>query len=364
MKGLTIRSVRVRAVDVPLNRPVVSKVGVFETWPMILIDLETEEGVTGVSYLEPYLKHAARAIVPAIHDLVDRFKGRTLGPIDVFDQARKSLSLVGLEGISLIVVSGLDMALWDAAAKAAGAPLAVFLGGTLGPVRGYNSNGLWLTDPESQGDEAAELVAQGGFTGLKLRLGRDRLDDDLTAIDEIREAVGEDVHLMVDFNQGLTLDRALHRCQELDDYGLYWFEEPIAYDNLTAYAELRRRLRTPIQIGENFYGPRAAALALELGACDFIMPDMMRIGGVTGWLRTAALAGARGVPMSTHLYPEISAHLMRVTETAHWLEWQDWADPIVQAPFAVEDGNLVIPDRPGAGIAWNEEAVAKYAYEV
>ena len=154
------------------------------------------------------------------------------------------------------------------------------------------------------------------------------------------------------------------RCHALDDRGLAWIEEPIVYDNLAGSAQLAAELKTPIQIGENFYGPRAAALALELGACDLIMPDMMRIGGVTGWLRTAALAGARGVPMSTHLYPEISAHLMRVTETAHWLEWQDWGDPIVQAPFAVEDGNLIIPDRPGVGIAWNEDAVAKYAYEV
>ena len=120
--------------------------------------------------------------------------------------------------------------------------------------------------------------------------------------------------------------------------GLYWFEEPITYSNLSGYAELRRKLKTPIQLGENFYGPRSLFQALSAGAGDYVMPDLMRIGGVTGWLRAAAMAGAAGIEMSTHLYPEFSAHLMRVTETAHWLEWQDWANPILAEPFELADG--------------------------
>ena len=126
---------------------------------------------------------------------------------------------------------------------------------------------------------------------------------------------------------------------------------------------MRAELKTPIQIGENFYGPRELHKALQLKACDLVMPDFMRIGGVTGWLRAAAIAGAAGVPMSTHLYPEVAAHVMRVTETAHWLEWQDWADPILEEPFKVEEGNLVIPDRPGVGLRWNEAAVKRYRYD-
>jgi mandelate racemase len=100
---------------------------------------------------------------------------------------------------------------------------------------------------------------------------------------------------------------------------------------------------------------------VRAGAGDYVMPDLMRIGGVSGWLRAASIAGAAGIPMSTHLYPEMSAHLMRVTDTAHWLEWQDWADPILAEPFRLDDGHLVVPDRPGQGIAWDEKAVAKFA---
>ena len=188
-----------------------------------------------------------------------------------------------------------------------------------------------------------------------------RLADDLAAISAVRKAVGPETKLMCDFNQGLSLGDALARCHALDDQGLYWFEEPIAYDNIPGYAQLARELKTPVQLGENFYGARALYQAVLAGAGDLMMPDLMRIGGVSGWLRAAAITGAAGIPMSSHLYPEIAAHLLRVTDTAHWLEWQDWAYPILSAPFQLKDGHIVVPDRPGQGIEWDENAVAKFA---
>jgi mandelate racemase len=361
---LTFRSVEARPVLVPLTRPVVSRVGHFDLWPLILIDLHTEEGIVGRSYLEPYLKDAARYIVPAVHDLARARQGQPIRPLDDFQSARKALNLVGYEGLSMIAIAGLDMAAWDALAQAAGLPLAVFLGGSVGPVPAYNSNGLWLTDVAGLAREAADLVAEGGFTALKLRLGREALRDDLQAIHDVREAVGTDVKLMVDFNQGLTLGDALRRCHALDDQGLYWFEEPIVYNNLQGYAQLSRELKTPVQLGENFYGPRELSRALQMKAGDYVMPDLMRIGGVSGWLRSVPIAAALGIEVSTHLYPEAAAHLMRVTETAHWLEWQDWANPILRQPFAVESGRVVVPDRPGCGIEWDERAVSKCGYEI
>jgi mandelate racemase len=357
---LTLKSVIARPVVVPLKRPVVSKVGLFRDWPIILIDLYTNEGVVGHSYLEPYLKQSMRYIIPAIEDLAEAAKGQRVAPFDGYRRGIGSLHLVGREGVSLIAVSGLDMAAWDALAKAANMPTAGFLGGTIGPVPAYNSNGLWLTPVEQLAAEAGALVAEGGFTGLKLRLGREKLSDDLAAISAVRQGVGADVKLMCDFNQGLSLGDALVRCHALDDQGIYWFEEPTTYDNIPGYAQLARELKTPVQLGENFYGPRLLYQALLAGAGDYFMPDLMRIGGVSGWLRAAAITGAAGIPMSTHLYPEISAHLMRVTETAHWLEWQDWADPILSEPFQVKDGQLVVPDKPGHGIEWDEKAVAKF----
>ena len=360
--SLTFESIRARPVLLKLRRPIVARIATITEWPLILIDLTTCEGIVGRAYLEPYTARTMRYLVQALHDLGDVLKGRRVAPVELYTAARKSLHFVGYQGLSAIAVSGIDMAAWDALAKAAGVPLCVLLGGSIGDIAAYNSNGLWLRPPDVVAEEALELRDEGGFTGLKLRLGRDRLRDDVAALEAIRRAVGDDMHLMADFNQGLDLGEALQRCHRIDDMGLAWIEEPLVYDNLHGHAQLAAELSTPIQIGENFYGPKDMQAALDAKACDFVMPDFMRIGGVTGWLRAAAIAGTAGVPMSTHLYPEVAAHVMRVTETAHWLEWQNWADPILQAPYAVSGGRLQIPDVPGVGLEWNEHAVAANAW--
>ena len=354
---LTFKGIRARPVLLKLKSPVVARIATLTDWPLVLIDLYTEEGIVGRSYLEPYVVKSMRYLIPALQDFGEMLKGRRVAPFELYDAARKSLHFVGYEGMSMIAVSALDMAAWDALAKAAGLPLCVLLGGSVGPVKSYNSNGLWLREPAAVAAEAIELRDEGGFDGLKLRLGRERIADDLATLDAVRKAVGDGIHLMVDFNQGLTLAEALQRCHMIDDRGLAWIEEPIVYDNLDGYVRLAAELKTPLQIGENFYGPREMHKALQRGACDLVMPDFMRIGGVTGWMRAAAIAGSAGIPMSTHLYPEVAAHVMRVTETAHWLEWQDWADPILQQPYAIKEGHLHIPDVPGVGIEWNEDAV-------
>ena len=355
--SLTFKSITARPVVLKLKRPVVARIATITDWPLILIDLDTEEGVVGRSYLEPYAVKTMKYLIPALHDFGEMLKGRKVAPLELYEAARRSLHFVGYQGLSMIAVSGLDMAAWDALAKAAGMPLCVLLGGSVGPVKAYNSNGLWLQEPEAVAAEAIELRDEGGFSGLKLRLGRERVRDDLATLRAVRQAVGEDMQLMVDFNQGLDLGEALLRCHAIDDFGLAWIEEPIVYDNLDGYIQLAAELNTPIQIGENFYGPRDLHRALQCKACDYVMPDFMRIGGVTGWLRSAAIAGTAGVPISTHLYPEVAAHVMRVTETAHWLEWQDWADPILQKPYDIKDGFIPIPDVPGIGLEWNEDAV-------
>jgi len=113
-------------------------------------------------------------------------------------------------------------------------------------------------------------------------------------------------------------------------------------------------------MGENWWGPREMAKCLDAGASDLCMPDAMKIGGVTGWLRAAALAEAAAIPASSHLFPEVSAHLLAVSPTGHWLEYVDWADPVLQEPMRIEDGHAVIADAPGTGIAWDEGAVKRY----
>lgn len=360
---IAIDSVSIRHVLLPLKREPVLHYMKFTGWPVILIDLQTSDGVVGRSYLLPYVKTAYRYIAPMIHDLVERFKGKPARPLDVFAQARASFGPIGLEGACLAAVSGLDMALWDALARRAGQPLATYLGGSLGPIQAYSSNGLFLIGPDALEREAVELAAEGGFSALKLRLGYPSAQTDLASIAAVRRGVGADVRLMADFSQIFPMGEAISRCTALDDQGLYWIEEPVAYDNLQGMADLRRRLRTPIQIGENFWGPRSLHHAVEMGATDFVMPDLMRIGGVTGWLRAAGIAAGRGIPVSTHLYTEFSSHLMRVTETAHWIEWNDSVDMILADPLRPKDGRVEVSSRPGSGIEWDEAAIKRYLQE-
>ncbi len=157
---------------------------------------------------------------------------------------------------------------------------------------------------------------------------------------------------------------AIRRGRALDGEGVYWIEEPTVYDDLEGCAKIAREVATPIQIGENFYGPRAMADAISARAADYMMPDLERIGGVTGWLRAAALAETAGIEISSHIFPEVSCHLLSVTPTRHWLEYVDWAAPILAQPLRVENGHVLISEAPGTGIAWNEDAVAKFAVEV
>jgi mandelate racemase len=152
----------------------------------------------------------------------------------------------------------------------------------------------------------------------------------------------------------------LERGRALDDENIYWLEEPIRHDDYAGCAALVRALNTPIQIGENFSLTVAMETALAAGAADYVMPDLERVGGVTGWQRAAALAAAYRIEMSSHLFPEVSAHLLAATPTCHFLEYMDWADRLLAEPLRIVDGCALIPDRPGNGLVWDDAAVARY----
>jgi mandelate racemase len=252
------------------------------------------------------------------------------------------------------------MAAWDALAQALGQPLVRLLGAAPRPIPAYNSKGLGIMPLKSLSKEASELVGEG-FSAVKLRLGRPAALDDLQAVKAVKKEIGPDVKLMVDFNQGLSVAEALKRGRLLDaEGGVDWIEEPVRADDFAGSARLARELATPIQIGENFMGPEQMAQALAAQACDIVMPDAQRIGGVTGWMRAAALAQGAGMEMSSHLFPEVSCHLLAATPTCHWLEYVDWADAILQSPLQVRNGHAIIPEQPGVGISWDEKAVKRF----
>ena len=234
------------------------------------------------------------------------------------------------------------------------------LGGEPQRVRAYNSCGLWVKPIEELADEASELIEEGGFDGVKIRVGRSNARDDLKAVRVVRDRIGEERSLMSDYNQSLRTGDAIERGRMLDDEGLAWIEDPLAFDNYEGHARIRAALKTSLQTGENFHNPKKMQRAIAMGALDYAMPDAALIGGVTCWQQAAAIADVHDIPMSSHLYPEFSRHLLSVTPTAHWLEFVDWASPVLQEPAQVSDGQVMLSTTPGAGIEWDEDAVARY----
>ncbi|HMA88714.1 MAG TPA: enolase C-terminal domain-like protein [Burkholderiales bacterium] len=363
MKGskLAVRGVRVRAVGAPMKRPLATASGAIKVAPLLLVDLQTDGGIVGRAYLFGIAPQTLAPLAKLVEAMGAMVAGDALAPFELEKKLRARHALLGVHNIVLFAISAIDMAAWDALGQALGQPLVRLLGGAPRPVRAYNSKGLGIMPLEALVREANELAAEG-FPALKLRLGRPDAADDLEAIRAVKKALGGRLTLMVDFNQGLSVAEALRRGRMIDDEGgVYWIEEPVRADDFAGCARLARELRTPVQIGENFMGPEQMAQALAAGACDFVMPDAQRIGGVTGWMRAAALAQAAGLEMSSHLFPEASCHLLAVTPTCHWLEYVDWADAVLEEPARLSKGEVVISERPGIGMRWNEKAVRKYA---
>jgi mandelate racemase len=207
--------------------------------------------------------------------------------------------------------------------------------------------------------EAETLLARG-FTAVKLRLGYPTLERDIEAVKAVRRRIGGGVKLMVDYNQALTLDDALARGAALDAEDVFWLEEPIRHDDYAGNARLARELKTPLQIGENFSLASGMAAALAQAKPKYVMPDLERIGGVSGWRQAAEIAAVSRVPMSSHLFPEVSAHLLAATPTCHFLEYVDWADVLLEEPLAIVGGHAIIAQRPGNGMVWNKDAVVQY----
>lgn len=359
---LTVRAIEATPVEVPLNFVLGTSAQAVRAAPLLLIDLQTEEGVTGRGYLFCYLRAAAPAIVSLLGEVEREVKGERIDPAALWAKLARRFTLIGVQGIVRMAMSGFDVACWDALAVAAGQPLATFLGASPRPIPAYNSCGLGLMDDLGALAAEAERLLDGGFRALKLRLGYASLAQDIAAVRAVRKRIGDGADLMVDYNQALSVEEALARGRALDAENIFWLEEPIRHDDYAGAALLARELKVPIQIGENFSLVHAMAVALEQKAAAYVMPDLERIGGVTGWRRASRLAAAHRIKMSSHLFPEVSAHLLAATPTCHFLEYVDWANVLVQEPLAIVDGHAIVTQRPGHGMVWDAEAIERFRF--
>jgi mandelate racemase len=351
-----ITRIAARAVVAPISRPVRNAFGVIEAAPLILIDVATDQGVTGRAYIFAYTKLTLKPLVELIEAIGRDLVGQAIAPFDLMAAMDAKFRLLGWQGLVGMAVSGLDMAYWDALGQIANKPLAEMLGGRVRPIRAYDSYGA--VDPVADRRDLHRSIEQG-FRGIKIKGGDGDAANDERVVKGVRALLGPDVALMLDFNQSLEPTEALRRAARLAPYDLHWIEEPVPAENLQGHAQVRQVSPVKIQSGENWWFPRGFAEAIAAGSSDFIMPDLMKVGGVTGWLRVAGQAEAASIPMSSHLFAEASSHVLAVTPTAHWLEVLDLARSVLAEPIRIVDGTVTARG-PGLGLEWNEAEVAKY----
>jgi mandelate racemase len=279
-------------------------------------------------------------------------------PVERMREFDRMFRLLGRQGLVGMALSGIEMALWDVLGRACGQPVVRLLGGEPSPIPAYDSYGV--VDPKAD-RRALESSLERGFRAIKIKIGDGGIDNDVNTVAAVRGIVGDETALMVDYNQSLTVTEAIRRIDRLAEYDLHWVEEPVPAEDIRGHAEVRAASPVPIQTGENWWFPQDMAKAIEAEACDYAMPDLMKIGGIGGWLRAMGQAEAASIPVSSHLFVEASAHVLAVTPTAHWLEYLDIAGAVLTEPVPVENG-CVVPRGPGLGIEWNEDAVERFRY--
>jgi mandelate racemase len=352
-----IREFRVRPVVVPMPEPHRTASGTITESPLVLVDAITEDGAFGHAIVFTYTAAALSPTADLLRNLAATLRGGDPAPAEASRTLAKRLRLLGTHGLVGMALAGIDMALWDALARRQRTSLVRVLGAVEKPLQAYGAIGY---DGAAGSARVAERWIERGFRGVKAKIGYPTVEEDVAVVRAIRKATGDGVAIMVDYNQSLSPAEAVQRVRALEGEGLAWIEEPTVAEDYTGHAAVAREAHTPIQAGENWWGPRELAKALDARASDYAMLDAMKIGGVTGWMESAAVAAARGVRISSHLWPELSAQLLCASPTSHWLEYADWWNPVVQEPLRIEEGNAVPSAAPGSGVEWDEKAIARF----
>jgi mandelate racemase len=356
MSAGSVEALRARPVEIPAPQPVEMAGGAMVAHPVVLIELRSSEGLCGRSYLRTYSAVALRALAALLEDLADMVVGQPAVPEQLEAHLPHPLRLLGLRGLVGAALAGIDMALWDLQAQAAGRPLARLLGADVDRVPAYAT--IRSRDPRAAAGEAEAAVARG-FKAVKLKLGGQSPEADERLVGAVRSGVGADVEIMGDYNQSLGVAEALARAPQLDALGLSWIEEPTRADDLAGHARIAASLATPVQLGESLEGPAELQRSIDAGASRLVMLDAMKIGGVTGWRQASAMAADAGLRVSSHSFAEFSVHLLAATPTAHWLEHLDHLEPVSERPLQIVDGHAEVPAEPGVGLSWDEAALAR-----
>ncbi|GAA4511173.1 MULTISPECIES: L-talarate/galactarate dehydratase [Nonomuraea] len=357
-----IARVRLSSVYLPLDTPVSdAKVLTGRQRPMtevafLFAEITTEGGLEGIGFC-----YSKRAGGPGQYahacEIAPELIGEDANDIPrLWEKLVWAGASVGRGGLSIQAVAAFDIALWDLKARRAGLPLAKLLGAHRDSVRCYNTSGGFLHAPIERVLENAAAALERGIGGIKIKVGQPDGRADLARVRAARELLGEEVPLMVDANQQWDRPAAARMGRALEEFGLVWIEEPLDAHDHAGHAALAAALDTPVATGEMLTSVAEHAELLRAGGADILQPDAPRIGGVTPFLRLAALAEHHRVQLAPHFAMEIHLHLAAAYGQEPWVEHFEWLEPLFEERLEIRDGRMLVPDRPGLGLTLSEQA--------
>lgn len=329
----------------------------------VLVFLETDDGAVGEGVA--FVLNGVRLRV--VHELIVSLEPLIVGTDvdasgDFTLRAWRDLTFIGHAGVSMIGLAAVETALWDLRGKAAQLNVARMLGACRRAVPVYHSGGLWISrDIDALQREAADFVSRG-YRAIKMRIGRFAVEVDIARVRAVREAIGPDIALMADANQQLTVAQAIRLGRGLEEFNLTWLEEPVHYLDHAGEAAIAAALDTPIASGETEYTSRGMNEMLRLRSADILMPDLQRMGGPGEFIKAARLAESHNVPVSAHLFPEMSLALLAAIPNGSYLEYMPWLEPLYRERIVLDkSGCAVVPDHPGWGFSFDPAAIKAFA---
>jgi len=348
-------------IDLPLEKPIATAIHSISSTGCVLLELETDAGIVGESYV--FTLNAVR--LKALHEMLLGFSHQVEGRdphfvTAIWQDIWNEMNPIGQKGFSVLALSAIDTACWDIIGKATGLPLHRVFGACRDKVKTYASGGLWLSQTIDECLHQAQEFINAGFCGMKIRLGSSKMGTDVERVAKIREAVGPDIELYADANQSLLPKQAIRLGRQLEEFNLVWFEEPVVYNNLKGNAAVCSALDTPVAGGESEYSRFGMRDILEAAAVDVLMPDLQRIGGLSEFRRTAAMAACYETPVSSHLFTEHSICIAASEANCISVEHMPWFMPLFNETMEIDGGYIRVPERPGIGFTFNQSTIKRY----
>lgn len=358
---MKITKLQTQLVNLPLEKPIKTAIHQMESVGCVLVSIHSNEGLVGEGYCFALNAERLKAFDEIVKSYATLIEGQDSDYIEaIWENIYQSLNAMGQKGMTIGALAAVDTALWDLQGKALNKPLHRIFGACRDRVRTYASSGLWLSQGIDELCAEAQAFIDQGFHSMKIRLGKPTWQEDIERVKAVREAIGNDVELLSDANQSLNTKQAIKLGRELEAYDIAWFEEPVSAMNLTGHAEIRQKLDINIASGETEYTRYGMKAMLDIQACDILMPDLQRMGGITELRKVAALSASYDIPISTHIFTEQSLCVAGSAPNCISVEHMCWFETLFNESMDLVDGNLLIPERAGIGFTFNQDVVAKF----